>query len=62
MRVSFVPSDGSRALSVLFHGEPETVDEERAKEILQEEFDLGLGGESSKYWTCDFRLCEYGRL
>jgi len=35
------------------------VDEERAKEILQEqEFEvlvnLGLGGESAKYWTCDF--------
>jgi len=62
MSVSFVPSDGSRALPVLFHGEPEIVDEERAKQILQEEFEFSLGGESSKYGTCDFRLCEYGRL
>ena len=57
--VSFVPSDGSRALPVLVNGEPEVVDEERAKQILQEEefevrVELGLGGESAKYWTCDF--------
>jgi hypothetical protein len=40
-------------------GEPEPVDEVRAKEILSEEefevkVDLGLGNESAKYWTCDF--------
>lgn len=40
-------------------GEPELVDEVRAKEILSEEefevkVDLGLGSESAKYWTCDF--------
>ena len=40
-------------------GEPEMVDEVRAKEILsKEEFevkvDLGLGSESAQYWTCDF--------
>jgi glutamate N-acetyltransferase / amino-acid N-acetyltransferase len=56
--VSFVPSDGSRALPVLVNGEPEVVDEARAKQILQEEefevrVELGLRGESAKYWTCD---------
>jgi len=64
--VSFVPSDGSRALPVLVNGEPENVDEERATEILQEEefevrVELGLGAESAKYWTCDFSY-EYVRI
>ena len=40
-------------------GEPENVDEVRAKEILSGgEFEikiqLGIGEESAKYWTCDF--------
>ena len=44
---------------MLVNGEPEVVDEERAKQILQEEefevrVELGLGGESATYWTCDF--------
>jgi glutamate N-acetyltransferase/amino-acid N-acetyltransferase len=57
--VSFVPSDGSSVLPVLVNGEPEDVDEARAKEILQEEefevrVELGLGAESATYWTCDF--------
>lgn len=58
--VSFVPADGSSPLPVLVDGEPEKVDEDRAKEILSnEEFevvvDLGTGGnETARYWTCDF--------
>ncbi|KIM88472.1 hypothetical protein PILCRDRAFT_95600 [Piloderma croceum F 1598] len=64
--VSFVPSDGSSALPVLVDGEPEDVDEARAKEILQEEefevrVELGLGAESATYWTCDFSY-EYVRI
>jgi glutamate N-acetyltransferase/amino-acid N-acetyltransferase len=57
--VSFVPSDGTPPLPVLVNGEPENVDEIRAKEILsKEEFEvevqMGLGTESARYWTCDF--------
>ncbi|EGN95330.1 hypothetical protein SERLA73DRAFT_125549 [Serpula lacrymans var. lacrymans S7.3] len=57
--VTFVPADGSTPLPVLVEGEPEQVDEVRAKEILSEEdfeikVELGLGKESAKYWTCDF--------
>lgn len=59
--VTFIPSDGSSPLPVLVKGEPEVVDEVRAKEILQaEDFELevnlGLGGSEgeAKYWTCDF--------
>jgi len=66
--VSFVPADGSAPLAVLVNGEPEQVDEIRAKEILsKEEFevlvDMGIqtGGESAKYWTCDFSY-EYVRI
>ncbi|TFK51914.1 arginine biosynthesis ArgJ [Heliocybe sulcata] len=56
--VTFVPADGSAHLPVLVNGEPEKVDEVRAKEILsQEDFemrvDLGLGSESAQYYTCD---------
>ena len=42
------------------NGEPEKVDEVRAKEILSlEDFevlvDLGMAGDGeAKYWTCDF--------
>ena len=59
MNVLFVPDDGSPALPVLVGGEPEKVDEERAKEILSEgkfeiKIQLGIGEESAKYWTCDF--------
>ena len=35
--VSFVPADGSEELKLLVRGEPETVDEERAKTILEME-------------------------
>jgi glutamate N-acetyltransferase/amino-acid N-acetyltransferase len=64
--VSFVPADGSNALPVLVRGEPEDVDEDRAKEILSEEdfevrVELGLGEESARYWTCDFSY-EYVRI
>ena len=57
--VSFLPSDGSAPLPVLVNGEPQKVDEDRAKIILQEEefeveVKLGMGNESAKYWTCDF--------
>lgn len=57
--VSFVPSDNSPALPVLVNGEPEKVDEVRAKEILEEEafevlVELGMGSEEARYWTCDF--------
>lgn len=58
--VSFVPADGSAALKLLTNGEPETVDETRASEILQHEdleivIDLGTGGgELTRFWTCDF--------
>lgn len=60
VNVTFVPSDGSSALPVLVNGEPEKVDEVRAKEILTlEDFDvlvdIGMGGEGeAQYWTCDF--------
>lgn len=58
--VSFIPSDHSSPLPVLVNGEPENVNENRAKEILEkEEFEVlvDLGGEGegeAKYWTCDF--------
>ena len=59
VNVLFVPDDGSLALPVLVGGEPEKVDEVRAKEILSEgkfeiKVQLGIGEESAKYWTCDF--------
>jgi glutamate N-acetyltransferase/amino-acid N-acetyltransferase len=63
--VTFIPSDGSPPLPVLVNGEPETVDETRAAEILKrEEFelvvDLGLGGQGeAKYWTCDFSYVSF---
>jgi hypothetical protein len=65
--VSFIPADGSSALPVLVNGEPEVVDERRAKEILKEgEFEvrveLGLGKESARYWTCDFSYVSCGSL
>lgn len=58
--VSFVPSDGSAPLALLVNGEPETVDETRASEIVGAE-DVGilvdLGGKdgdaTATYWTCD---------
>lgn len=59
VNVSFIPTDGSPALPLLVNGEPEKVDEVRAKQILTVEdlairVELGLGTESAKYWTCDF--------
>ena len=55
----FVPDGDSPPLPVLVGGEPENVDEVRAKEILSEgkfeiKVQLGIGEESAKYWTCDF--------
>jgi hypothetical protein len=57
--VTFVPRDGSAPLPVLVNGEPETMDEARASEILSaDEFELrvelGCGSEKATYWTCDF--------
>ncbi|KAJ5099513.1 hypothetical protein N7532_006514 [Penicillium argentinense] len=65
--VSFRPVDGSPILKLLVNGEPETVDEERASAILQnedleieidlgggEKGDAGRGGEDAVYWFCDF--------
>lgn len=57
--VSFVPMDGSPELKLLVNGEPENVDEERAKVILEAEdleikVDLGTGTEEASYWTCDY--------
>lgn len=65
--VSFIPADGSEELKLLVRGEPEQVDEERAKQILEME-DLEIlvklsdrldkQGSPSRYeelfWTCDF--------
>lgn len=62
--VSFVPADNSATkdegdLKLLVNGEPETVDEDRAARLLEDEdliidVDLGVGGESVQYWFCDF--------
>ena len=57
--VSFVPVDGSTELKLLVNGEPQAVDEERAKVVLEAEdveirVDLGTGSEEASYWTCDF--------
>ena len=69
--VSFVPTDGSEALKLVINGEPETVDETRAAQILAEEdleilVDLGggadgTGEEEASYWFCDFSH-EYGEF
>ncbi|KAG9236636.1 Arginine biosynthesis bifunctional protein ArgJ 1 beta chain [Amylocarpus encephaloides] len=57
--VSFIPSDGSPELKLLVNGEPESVDEVRAAEILEHEdleilVRLGGGNEEATYWTCDY--------
>lgn len=57
--VSLIPSDGTSSLPLLKAGEPVSVDEVRAKEILKQEdieyrVELGLGKEMAKYWTCDY--------
>ncbi len=62
--LSFVPpstAENTKPLKLVTNGEPELdIDEIRASEILKEEdleilIDLGVkGGESAKYWTCDF--------
>lgn len=62
--VSFVPTDGSVELKLLVNGEPEAVDEERAKVILEAEdleirVDLGTGNEEASYWFCDFSHGEW---
>ena len=69
--VSFVPSNGSETLKLLVNGEPESVDEARAGQILAEEdleilVDLGAGEQrvhEASYWTCDFsHECEFSLL
>ncbi|KAI1340938.1 hypothetical protein F5Y15DRAFT_378375 [Xylariaceae sp. FL0016] len=57
--VSFIPTDGSPELKLLVNGEPETVDESRAAEILELEdleilVRLGTGSEQATYYTCDY--------
>ena len=60
VNVPFLPSGGKTSLPVLVNGEPEKVNEERAKEILSLEVfevlvDLGIQGDGeARYWTCDF--------
>jgi glutamate N-acetyltransferase/amino-acid N-acetyltransferase len=58
--VSFIPTDGSPELKLAVNGEPESVDEVRAAEILEHEdleilVKLGGGKEEAVYWTCDYR-------
>jgi glutamate N-acetyltransferase/amino-acid N-acetyltransferase len=58
--VSFIPTDGSPELKLLVSGEPESVDEARAAQILEHEdleivVRLGGGQEEGVYWTCDYR-------
>lgn len=57
--VSFIPLDGSNPLKLLVNGEPQNMDEARAKTIISEEdieilVEMGMGTEGAKYWTCDF--------
>lgn len=58
--VSFVPGDGSGELKVLVRGEPESVDESRAREILEgEDVEIVVrvsekGEAEAVFWTCDF--------
>lgn len=62
--VSFIPAENSAtkdegALKLLVNGEPESVDEERAARLLEDEdlivdVDLGTGSEGATYWFCDF--------
>ncbi|KAG6915173.1 hypothetical protein DXG01_012927 [Tephrocybe rancida] len=64
--VTFIPVDGSAPLPVLVNGEPEQVDEVRAKEILSEEefgieVRLDMGDKEATYWTCDFSY-EYVKI
>ncbi|KAJ6581322.1 arginine biosynthesis bifunctional protein ARG7 [Mycena capillaripes] len=65
--VTFIPSDNTASLPVLVNGEPENVDEVRAKEILSlEDFGIcidlgGIGNEEATYWTCDFSY-DYVRI
>ena len=68
--VSFVPTDGSEVLKLLVQGEPESVDEKRAANILENEdleisVDLGggetgTGTEEASYWFCDFSHVSLG--
>jgi glutamate N-acetyltransferase / amino-acid N-acetyltransferase len=61
--VSFVPTSNSKSkdegeLKLLVKGEPQSVDEERAARLLEDEdlevvVDLGTGGEECVFWTCD---------
>lgn len=58
--LSFAARDGTPELKLCVNGEPETLEEERAKEILdQDELEIlvklrqGDGGEEACFYTCD---------
>jgi glutamate N-acetyltransferase / amino-acid N-acetyltransferase len=61
--VSFLPASSSKSkdegeLKLLVKGEPQSVDEERAARLLEDEdlevvVDLGTGGDECIFWTCD---------
>jgi glutamate N-acetyltransferase / amino-acid N-acetyltransferase len=66
--VSFIPAptlQDPTVLTLLQEGEPQYLDEDRAKVILSEEdifiqVDLGLGNSEATYWTCDLsHVCFY---
>ncbi|KAI1437269.1 arginine biosynthesis bifunctional protein ArgJ [Xylaria sp. CBS 124048] len=56
--VSLIPGDGSAELKLLVNGVPESVNEARAAEILEQEnvtivISLGTGSKEAVHWTCD---------
>ena len=60
--VTFIPSDGTSALSV--KGESVTVGETRRKEILGSkdiafELELDIGETGGKYWACEFSSVKF---
>jgi glutamate N-acetyltransferase / amino-acid N-acetyltransferase len=51
--VTIVPADGTSSLPLMVNGEPETVEEDHAKEIMTEEDLSGLGEAEARYGMCD---------
>ena len=56
--VTLVAQDGGLSVKLLVNGEPESLDEQRAAEILRQGdieivVQLGTGKEEAKHWTCD---------
>ncbi|KAI1824163.1 arginine biosynthesis bifunctional protein ArgJ [Xylaria intraflava] len=56
--VSLIPGDGSAELKLLVNGVPESVNETRAAEILDQDnlsivISLGTGSHEAVHWTCD---------